>query len=119
VRTGLLFRSAEFANLQGEDATAFGKLGISTVYDLRNEQERGAQPNVVPAGIEYVVLDILKDSSNSAPTLVLKVIDDPKAAEETLGGGKALPLFEEGSPRPVLPCRAVKERRTVLFLGEI
>ncbi len=96
VRAGLLFRSAEFANLQGEDATAFGRLGISTVYDFRNERERTAQPNVVPAGIEYVVLDILKDSSNSAPTLLLKVIGDPKEAEEVLGGGKALPLFQAG-----------------------
>jgi protein-tyrosine phosphatase len=88
VRSGLVFRSAEFANLQGEAATAFGELGIRTVYDLRTEPERAAPPNVVPSGVDYVVLDILKDSSSSVAAELLKVVGDPKAAEAMLGGGK-------------------------------
>jgi protein-tyrosine phosphatase len=94
VRSGLIFRSAEFANLKGEDASAFGELGIRSVYDLRTADERAAQPNMLPDGVEHVVLDILADSAQAGPAMLLKVIGDPKAAEEALGGGKALGLFQ-------------------------
>jgi protein-tyrosine phosphatase len=84
----VVVRSAEFANLQGEVATAFAELGIRTVYDLRTEAERAAQPNVVPSGVEYVVLDILKDSSSSVAAQLIEVVGDPKAAGAMLVGGK-------------------------------
>jgi len=96
VREGLLYRSAEFADLQGGDASAFGQLGIRSVYDMRTEDERAAEPNRVPAGTEYVVVDILRDSSGAAPAQLLKVLGDPEAAEELLGGGKAVALFING-----------------------
>jgi protein-tyrosine phosphatase len=95
VRYGLLFRSAEFSDLQGEDAAAFARLGIRSVFDLRTEAERAKQPNQVPPGIEYVVLDILKDSAQAGAAQLLAVLGDPKAAEAMLGGGKAVALFEE------------------------
>jgi protein-tyrosine phosphatase len=95
VRYGLLFRSGEFSNLQGDDAAAFARLGIRSVYDLRTQAERAQQPNQVPAGTEYVVLDILKDSSQAGAAQLLAVLGDPKAAEAMLGGGKALALFEQ------------------------
>jgi len=101
VRSGLIYRSAEFANLGGADASAFAKLGISSVYDFRTEAERAAQPNVVPGGVEYVAIDILADSTDAAPAMLLKVIDDPPAAEQALGGGKALSLFQ-GSYREMI-----------------
>jgi len=95
VRYGLLFRSAEFSNLHGDDAAAFARLGIRSVYDLRTHAERARQPNQLPAGTEYVVLDILKDSSQAGAAQLLTVLADPKAAEAMLGGGKALTLFEQ------------------------
>jgi protein-tyrosine phosphatase len=101
VRSGLIFRSAEFANLEGEDASAFGELGIRSVYDFRTEAERAAQPNVVPDGVEYVTIDILADSTDAAPAMLLKVIDDPPAAEQALGEGRALSLFQ-GSYREMI-----------------
>jgi protein-tyrosine phosphatase len=88
VRSGLIYRSAEFANLTGEDAAAFGKLGIRSVYDLRTAAEQAAQPNALPDGVEHVSLDILADSTNPAPALLLKVMGDPKAAEEALGAAR-------------------------------
>ena len=96
VRTGLVYRSAEFSGLQGDDAATFGDLGIRSVYDFRIESERTAQPNTVPAGVEYIVLDILADSTNAAPAQLLKVMGDPKGATEMLGGGKAEVMFEDG-----------------------
>ena len=68
VRYGLLFRSAEFSDLQGDDAAAFADLGIRSVYDLRTQAERAQQPNQLPPGTKYVVLDILRDSSQAATT---------------------------------------------------
>ena len=96
VRAGLLYRSTELDKLAGADMTAFAGLGIRSVYDLRTEAERTAQPDRLPPGTEYVVVDVLKDSVNAAPAQLFKVLSDPKAAEEMLGGGKAVALFESG-----------------------
>jgi protein-tyrosine phosphatase len=96
VKTGMLYRSAEFGALEGDAAEAFAKLGIRSVYDLRTADERAANPNTVPAGTEYTILDILADSKDAAPALVGKALADPKLAEETLGGGKAVAMFEKG-----------------------
>ncbi len=96
MRSGLLLRSAEFANLQGADADAFAKLGIRSVYDLRTGEERSAQPNVVPAGVEYIIVDVLSDATGAAPAQVVKALSDPALAERILGGGKAVSMFEDG-----------------------
>jgi hypothetical protein len=77
------------------DAAAFARLGIRAVYDRRTQAERAKQPNQLPAGTEYVVLDILKDSSQAGAAQLLAVLGDPKAAEAMLGGGKAVALFED------------------------
>jgi len=92
---GRLFRSAEFADLAGGDLELFDALGIRTVYDLRTEAERSAQPNTVPAGVGYEVLDVLADADGAGPALLLQVMGDPAAAEELLGGGRSLALFEQ------------------------
>ena len=90
VRSGLLFRSAEFENLAGDDLAAFERLGIRSVYDFRTADERNASPNTLPAGTEYIVLDILAGAKGgAAPAELLKLVSDPKAADEALGGGKA------------------------------
>jgi protein-tyrosine phosphatase len=96
VRGGLLYRSTELDKLAGADMAAFAGLGIRSVYDLRTEAERTAQPDRLPPGTEYVVVDVLKDSVNAAPAQLFKVLADPQAAEEMLGGGKGLALFESG-----------------------
>jgi protein-tyrosine phosphatase len=62
---------------------------------MRTQAERAKQPNQLPPGTEYVVLDILKDSSQAGAAQLLTVLGDPKAAEAMLGGGKAVALFEE------------------------
>jgi len=96
VRTGMLYRSAEFGALEGDAATAFAKLGIRSVYDFRTAEERSANPNTVPPGTEYTVLDILADDSSAGPAQVAQAMGDPKKASETLGGGKVIAMFEDG-----------------------
>lgn len=96
VRTGQLYRSTELNHLKGEDLERFAELQIRVVFDLRTEPERTAEPDVVPPGTEQVVCDVLKDSQNAAPAILPKLMADPAFAEETLGGGKTLQLFERG-----------------------
>ena len=92
VRHGLLFRSAELDNLADDDLQAFERPGIRTIYDLRTEVERAAQPDRVPDGVEHVVVDVLADSFSSAAAQVIEVPTDPKEAEELLGGGLRRPV---------------------------
>lgn len=112
VRRGLLYRSAAPGALRGEAEERFARLRIRSVYDLRVEEERTQQPDHVPPGIEYVVVDVLSDLEDAAPAQLLKIASDPKLAEEMLGGGKALPLFEQGYRQIVtLPSALAGYRR--------
>jgi protein-tyrosine phosphatase len=95
VRRGLLFRSAEFAGLAGDDLVAFERLGIGTVFDFRTEAERVAQPNTLPAHVAYIPLDVMADATNQSPAMLLRIVGNPKVAEELLGGGKASRLFQD------------------------
>ena len=87
VRSGLLFRSAEFSGLGGDDAAAFAELGIRTVCDLRTEQERSADPNVLPADTEYVVVDVLRDATGAAPAQVAAAMSDPRPPSRCSAAG--------------------------------
>jgi protein-tyrosine phosphatase len=119
VRAGVLYRSAEPDKLAGADLEAFAGLGVRSVYDLRTESERAAQPDQLPPGTEHVVLDVLEDSANAAPAQLLKVLSDPKGAEEMLGGGKAVALFERGYREIVsLPSARAAYRRLFSELAE-
>jgi protein-tyrosine phosphatase len=96
VRSGLVYRSTALASLAGADMSAFSDLGIRSVYDLRTPAESRAHPDQLPPGTEYVALDILEDSEDAAPAQLFAVATNPKAAEEMLGGGRGLALFETG-----------------------
>ena len=95
VRWGLLYRSTELSRLAGADMATFAALGIRSVYDLRTEDERSAQPDRVPPGTEYVVADVVADLVDAAPAQLLKVATDPQAAEALLGGRRGQQLFAE------------------------
>lgn len=96
VRSGLLYRGTALDRLQGDDLAAFVGLGIRSVYDLRTEAERSASPDQKAPGVEAIVVDVLKDASDSAPAQLLKALSDPQAAAQMLGGGRAVAMFEHG-----------------------
>jgi protein-tyrosine phosphatase len=95
VRTGLLYRSAALDRLVGPDAETFGRLGIRTVYDLRGERERQAAPDRLPAATEYVSADVLAAWTEGGPWSLFAWFDDPRAAREGLGGGRAEAIWME------------------------
>jgi len=96
VRWGILYRSTELGRLAGADMAAFAALGIRSVYDLRTEAERTAQPDRLPPGTEYVVADVVADLVDAAPAQLLNVATDPQAAEALLGGGRGPAMFAKG-----------------------
>jgi protein-tyrosine phosphatase len=96
VRTGQLYRSTALNHLQGEDLERFSALGIRVVFDLRTAAERAAEPDVVPQGVAQVLCDVLADSREAAPARLAAVLSDPALADELLGDGKAVRLFERG-----------------------
>jgi protein-tyrosine phosphatase len=93
VRYGQVFRSTALQALAGEDVAALRDLGIRTVYDLRTEAEKSEQPDQVPDGVGYAEIDVLADSTDSAPAQVMELLGNPQAAQEALGGGKAQTMF--------------------------
>jgi protein-tyrosine phosphatase len=112
VRAGLLYRSTALDKLAGEEMAAFAGFGIRSVYDLRTEAERTAAPDRLPPGTEHVVVDVLADSADAAPAQLLNVLTNPEAAQEMLGGGRALALFQAGYRQMVsLPSARAGYRR--------
>ena len=112
VRWGLLYRSTELSRLEGADMAAFAALGVRSVYDLRTEVERKAQPDRLPQGTEYVAADVLADLADAAPAQLLDVATDPQAAEALLGGGKGPALFAKAYREIVsLPSAGVAYHR--------
>ncbi len=61
---------------------------------MRTAAERAAAPDVVPAGTELIICDVLKDRTGAAPAQILKALSDPALAQQMLGDGKAVTLFE-------------------------
>ncbi len=119
VRTGQVYRSAEFSGLGGAAADEFAALGVRTVYDLRTADERTANANVLPTGTEYIILDILADRPGAGPAQMLQVLSDPKAAEELLGDGKAVKIFEESYRQFLtLPSATTGYRQFFTMLAE-
>ena len=96
VRRGLLYRSTELGKLVDPDIATVEGLGLRRVYDFRTEAERSAEPDRVPAGAEYVVVDVLADAPGAGPAQLLAVLGDPEKATAMLGGGKAQAMFEQG-----------------------
>jgi protein-tyrosine phosphatase len=89
VRAGLIYRSASLAKLDGDDEIAFAQLGITTVYDLRTAAERDGDLDRLPEGVRTVWLDVVADAPDNVAASIPKLLADPDALEQMLGGGRA------------------------------
>jgi protein-tyrosine phosphatase len=116
VRRGLVYRSVALNHLTDGDAAAVEALGVRTVYDLRTEAERTAEPDRTLDGVEYVVADVLADSQDAAPAELVGVLSDPKQADELLGGEKAQALFA-GAYREIVSLPSALAGYRELFIG--
>jgi protein-tyrosine phosphatase len=95
VRRGQLYRSVELSKLDDAGLAAFTTLGVRTVFDLRTEPERSAEPDRVPPGTAHVVADVLADMKIALPARLTDLFEDPVRTSESLGDGRALELIEQ------------------------
>lgn len=110
VRSGLVFRSDGLAALDAADTDAFRRLRIGVVFDLRSEHERDREPDLLPAGVEHVVADVMGHSNND---LFGDIFADPKRAGELMAGDAGIELMSEVYRRFVTTDLAHAAYRTV------
>ena len=75
--SGQVFRSASLAELSDADRRAISDLGVGTVYDLRTEDERAAEPDRLPESTRLVHLDVLADGKLSVAAVIGKLRGAP------------------------------------------
>lgn len=95
VATGLVYRSNQLSGISPGDMTTFANLKLKTAYDLRTADERTRRPGEVPPDVNYVWLDVLADSPQAGPAQLERLMQDPKAANAALGGGKIEEAFRQ------------------------
>ncbi len=93
VRRGLLYRSTALDRLDGDDAIAFARLGVRSVYDLRTGPERRDAPDRLPDGTEYVVADVIGNAELGSPAQLNGVLGDPAGARTLLGDGRGTAMW--------------------------
>lgn len=93
VRRGMLYRADALARVDDGDFAALSGLGLRQVLDLRTAHERTAEPDRVPDGAEYAVLDVQGNHSTGGD--LERLLTDPRAAAEALGGGGAAAFMLE------------------------
>lgn len=92
---GRLYRSAGLARATESDVAQLGRLGIRTVFDLRTDGERSAQPDRLPERATLVVADVLGDRDDSVPAHMFGLLADPVRATQALAGGRAEALLTQ------------------------
>jgi protein-tyrosine phosphatase len=116
VARGLVYRSNQLSEIPEDDMEKLAALGLKVDYDLRTIDERDARPDELPPGVEYVVVDVLADSPQAGPAMLEKLMTDPAAANEELGGGKVEEGFRE-SYREFVTLPSAKAEFSKMFLG--
>ena len=116
VAAGLVYRSNQLSGISADDMESLAGLNLKVDYDLRTAAERDARPDELPPGVEYVWLDVLADSPQAGPAQLEKLMQDPKAANTALGGGKAEEGFK-ASYREFISLPSAQREFRKLFLG--
>ncbi|NEA43614.1 tyrosine-protein phosphatase [Streptomyces sp. SID11385] len=85
VKMGQVYRSDALDKLTAADQAKLRRLGIRTDYDLRAQSEREQAPDRVPAGVRYVVADVLGAAGN---TTVGQMPTTAEGAEQMMVDGE-------------------------------
>jgi len=116
VASGLVYRANQLSGISPEDMAQLGALGLKTAYDLRTAEEREKRPDELPAGVEYVWLDVLADSPQAGPAQLEKLMQNPAEANAALGGGRVEAKFQQ-SYREFVSLPSAKAEFSKLFRG--
>jgi len=112
----LVYRSDQLNAISESDMEKLAELKLKVDYDLRTAAEKDARPDELPAGVEYVWLDVLADSPQAGPAQLEKLMQNPKEANAALGGGQVEASFKE-SYREFVSLPSAKREFRKLFLG--
>lgn len=116
---GLVYRSDQLSGISPGDMEKLAAIGLKVDYDLRTAEERDKRPDELPPGVEIVWLDVLADAPQAGPAQLHSLLQDPKAANAALGGGKVEEGFRQGNRQFVsLPSAQVAFRKLYLGLGD-
>lgn len=90
VASGLVYRANKLCEISPDDMGKLGNLKLKAVYDLRTTKEREECPDELPPGANYIVMDVLADYSpwEGQSERIAELMQNPKAANAELGGGK-------------------------------
>ena len=113
---GLVYRSDTFNPMNAQDIQKLGRLELKNDYDLRTTAEAKAEPDEIPPGVKYRLLNVLADAKAAAPAELEALLRDPKKANAKLGGGKIEALFIEGY-REFIDLPSAKQSYHTLFLS--
>ncbi|MER5929507.1 tyrosine-protein phosphatase [Streptomyces sp. NPDC002054] len=121
VKMGEVYRSDALNKLTANDLAKLQRLRVKTVFDLRMADERAKDPDLVPAGAQYVVADVFAGSGSfqtmpKTPDEAVKaMVDAEKAMVSGEGGKKAYTQVFDGIRRDdsravLFHCTAGKDR---------
>jgi len=119
VKRGLVYRSNQLYHVSPEDMKKISEFGFKNSFDLRTYEERQPKPDEVPLEVNVVWLDVLADLPGAGPAQNERLMQDPKAANEAFGGGKADEGFIDTYRQFVsLPSAQHEFRKLFLMLGD-
>jgi protein-tyrosine phosphatase len=119
VRRGVAYRSNQLNPVTADDMKKIAALGLKNDFDLRTAEEREAKPDELPAGVKNVWLNVLADAKGVSAAEVEKLLNDPKAANEALGGGKAAAAMAKNYREIItLPSANAAFRQLFVELGD-
>jgi len=85
----LVYRSSQLTDISEGDMKKLDSLNLKTDLDLRTAQERNPNPDQLPPGVNSIWLNVLADADQAGLAQLNSLMNDPKAANAALGGGKA------------------------------
>jgi protein-tyrosine phosphatase len=116
VARGLAYRSDTFNPMSAEDIKHLERLELKNDYDLRTTAEVRAEPDELPPGVRYHLLNVLADAKSAAPAELEALLHEPKKANVVLGNGKVEALFIEGY-REFITLPSANQSYRSLFLS--
>lgn len=90
-----IFRSASLAKLSDDDMPKLETLKITTIFDLRTEAERVADPDRLPLSARLVGLDVLADGGGGVAQAIAQIRENPAVVNSLLSAGKVDRMLEQ------------------------
>ena len=120
---GVVYRSTTLS-VGEDDLGVLERIGVSTIVDLRTGDEITRQPDVIPAGADYLAIDVLAGNTSAAAFTGVGTFSVEDARRETAimyerfvlgdeertGFGRAVSAVARSAGPAIVHCTAGKDR---------